>query len=172
MSEREYKVYLRSENKFVDVSKAFYQAYYRPIWKQMYRLKISGECVCPKKDVCYCDGDCLICKHHISRTYSLDEPFDETGLCLSEVISSSENVEDNLEKSELVKLLKIELAKLSEHDNLVLRLIFDGATYPEIAKQLNVSLSTAYYYVERAKKHLKENLLLAIMGEEGGDLDD
>lgn len=172
MSNKEYKVYLRSENRFVDVPEAFYYAYYRPLWAQMQKLQRSGECVCPQKKLCYCDGDCLVCDYHLSRTCSLDEPFDETGVCLNEAVFSSENIEKTIETDELMSLLKKELSKLSERDNLVCQMICEDATFSEIAKKLNVSVSTAHYYVERAKKHLKESLLFIIMGEEGDDLDD
>ena len=69
------KIYIRSLNKSIEVSKEVHDDYYRDINAYRRTQQNHGRCVCPKANYRSCDMDCYTCKYsRAGDMLSLDCP--------------------------------------------------------------------------------------------------
>lgn len=134
---------------FIKVSKEFYYAYYRPIWRQLKKMKNLKKCSCPKKRLYSCTGECYECKYHKGTGVSFDEILetrgdlpDEKSMDFVEMISDKEQVE------ELIN----ELSRSDENARVVFQIKLEGSLDKDIADVLNLSTST---FSDRKKRLYK-----------------
>lgn len=134
---------------FIKVSKEFYYAYYRPIWRQLKKMKNLKKCSCPKKRLYSCTGECYECKYHKGADVSFDEILetrgdlpDEKSMDFVEMISDKEQVE------ELIN----ELSRSDENARVVFHMKLEGSLDKDIADVLNLSTST---FSDRKKRLYK-----------------
>ena len=71
-SENPYKVSL------VEITEAQYRALYPEIWATQKREQYHHRCMCPKKYIWKCDGNCDLCEYHTAGDMlSLDVPTED-----------------------------------------------------------------------------------------------
>lgn len=156
---RKYLVYFQNQKKFVEVDKEFYLKFYRDVWSLRKRLQRSGECVCPKSDNKYCDGDCFECKHHRIITYSLDQTLEDEPDCyLENVISDSSSPEQMYENAEIYKKITEFITTLSENDKKLCFAIMNKFNNREIMELLHYKGKDGSFfgYKERHIKNLQK----------------
>lgn len=148
------KIYLRSMNKTLEVSKEVHDDYYRDINAYRRTQQNRGCCACPKADYRYCDMDCLTCKYHrFGSTLSLDCPIvneegdEETMLdkLVDEASDTAEIAADQLLLEVLIERME-ELVPGIFH---AFELRQNGMSNTEIAQELNIPRTTL---VSRMKK--------------------
>ncbi|WP_286081330.1 sigma-70 family RNA polymerase sigma factor [Parablautia intestinalis] len=55
-----------------------YRALYPDIWATQKREQYHGRCMCTKRYLWKCDGQCDLCEYHAPDTTSLDEPLPDS----------------------------------------------------------------------------------------------
>lgn len=74
-AENPYKVSL------VEITEAQYRALYPEIWATQKREQYHHRCMCPKKYIWKCDGNCDLCEYHAAGDMlSLDVPTVNRGI--------------------------------------------------------------------------------------------
>ncbi len=97
-------IYLKSSKTKIPVSEEEYQAFYRDVTRIRKREQYHGRCVCPKKYIWSCDGDCDICEYHRSDMLSLDAENTEDGANFYDMVAS-DSVENVVEDKMLLDKL-------------------------------------------------------------------
>ncbi len=134
---RKYFVYFQNRDEFIEVNKEFYIKFYRDVWALKKRLQRNGECVCPKSDFQYCDGDCFECKHHRTLTYSLEQALDDDSEhSLSEIEDDSFSVEMMIENSDLKMKIPEIISTLSENEKIMCYALMNGLSNREMKNLL------------------------------------
>lgn len=155
------KIYLRSMNKTIEVSKEAHDDYYRDINAYRRTQQNHGRCACPKADYRYCDMDCWTCKYRrAGDTLSLDCPTtneegdEETMLdkMVDEASDTAEIVADQLLLETLIKRM----------DELVpgifraFELRQNGLSDTEIAQELDIPRTTLLSRMKKVTTILNE----------------
>ena len=130
------KIYLRSEEKFIEVSEEVYLAYYRPAWRIRDREQRAGRCKCTRKNLWQCDGECFDCPFHSSpdmvyESLAIEEDKD---LTIADLLSTEEqNPEKIVFDHDLVSALKDEIRLLTADEQRIILYYLSGMTDREIA---------------------------------------
>ena len=138
------KIYIRSLNKSIEVSKEAHDDYYRDINAYRRTQQNHGRCVCPKADYRYCDMDCWTCKYRrCGDTLSLDCPTsndegDEETMLDKMVDEASDTAEIAADQLLLEALIK-RMDKLAPGIFRAFELRRDGLSDTEIAQELDYS---------------------------------
>ena len=90
-------IYLRSTREKISVTKEQHDAFYKEADRIRHKEQHHHRCMCSKKHLWECDGDCIGCKYHAAGdTLSLDIPTEdgETNMydCIPASSPSMENV--------------------------------------------------------------------------------
>lgn len=157
---RDYKVYLPRLKKWVGVTKEQYYGYYRDIWATRKRAQAHGQCMCPKRKLWQCDGDCLACQYHSAGdTRSLDYTYENEN---GEGFSMLDKLQDESVKIEEIVTDKAELEQLFHRLDEIMpearrigELRLAGLTDTEIAKVLGVARTTFLSRIKKAAELLK-----------------
>ena len=62
--EKQYRIFLKSTQQWVPVSKTDFDNYYRDVNAYRRRQQEHGRCVCPASKRYLCDMDCCTCRFH------------------------------------------------------------------------------------------------------------
>ena len=156
-----FKIYIKQTKEWINVSESVYYAYYRPIWRTRVKMQRYGECSCSKKHIFLCDGICIDCEFYLgNNTMSLFEPLGDDSFPLEETLSDyTQNVEEAIQKNDMIKKLYEEIQNLSDIEQKICLLLLEGKTETEIAKRLKVnSVSNITYWKKKAFGQLKKRL--------------
>ena len=94
-----------------------------------------------------------------NNTISLQTRIDEEDRTLEDVIAAEEDIESNIEKLEMSRLIKRNLGILSPKQRMVVILrYFEDLSYDEIAEMLKIPLGTVKTDLFRARNILKNKL--------------
>ena len=64
----------------VEITEAQYRVLYPEIWRTQKHERKLGRCLCPRKMLWKCDGDCLVCCYHTNgNIWSLDYELEKVG---------------------------------------------------------------------------------------------
>lgn len=90
-------IYLRSTGEKISVTKEQRDAFYKESDRIRHKEQHHHRCMCSKKHLLECDGDCIACKYHASGdTLSLDIPTEDGEVnmydCIPDSSPSMENV--------------------------------------------------------------------------------
>lgn len=155
-NKRKYFIYCQLQKLFNEVDKDYYYGFYREIWKLRKQLQRSGECVCPKCDSKYCDGDCFECEHHRSLTCSLEQLLDEdSDISLDGAVGDTDSLEKMFEQAELHTGVAEVLSTLSTEDKIICFAIMEGLNNRELMRLLNYSSSEGNFSCYKARHLLK-----------------
>ena len=64
-----------------------YRALYPDIWATQKREQYHGRCMCTKRYLWKCDGQCDLCEYHAPDTTSLDEPLPDSRPSIEDIIA-------------------------------------------------------------------------------------
>ena len=155
------KIYIRSLNKSIEVSKEAHDDYYRDINAYRRTQQNHGRCVCPKADYRYCDMDCWTCKYRrCGDTLSLDCPTsndegDEETMLDKMVDEASDTAEIAADQLLLEALIK-RMDKLALGIFRAFELRRDGLSDTEIAQELDIPRTTLLSRMKKVTATLTE----------------
>ena len=153
ISEKNFRIYLRSTRQWVEVPEEMYKEHARFYNACRQRNQDRGECVCPREKAWYCDGDCQTCVfHRHGRMISLDSSQeDEDGNICNPVdvlaAQCSDMEEEHCNKEEAAELLE-RLFRLMPEAKEIGMLRLQGWTDEEIARAIGIKRPT---FVKRLK---------------------
>ena len=160
-------IYVRSERRWLPVSKEYYETYMRDIHTFRNRQYRQGLCKCPGTKEYMCDCDCLTCPFYKKDVIvSLDAPIiDDEGN--EETLMDHLMDEDTLSPEEVL-LVKDEreslyraVEELSPRQQMVIRMMLEEKTQAEIAEALEIKAqSTVSFHKERAVDALRKILIV------------
>ena len=105
-------IYLRSTGENISVTKEQRDAFYKEADRIRHKEQLHHRCMCSKKHLWECDGDCIGCKYHAAGdTLSLDIPTEDGEVnmydCIPNSSPSMENViADRLLLDQLFNMLR------------------------------------------------------------------
>ena len=160
---REYKIYLPRTRQFIPVSQEVYYEYYRPIWRIQKRAQAHGQCVCTRKNLWKCDGDCVVCPYHSAGdSISLDADFESddgaTMTMLEMMADPTINIEDTVADSIMLEELLKALDELDPEGRRMCELIMQGQSEREAAATMQMARSTFKRHWSDVKAKLYERL--------------
>lgn len=108
-AENPYKVSL------VEITEAQYRALYPGIWATQKREQYHHRCMCPRKYIWKCDGNCDLCEYHAAGDMlSLDVPTEDGNANMYDVIpDTTPTVEDVISDALLIEQLFVKLHELT-----------------------------------------------------------
>lgn len=155
------KIYIRSLNKSIEVSKEAHDDYYRDINAYRRTQQNHSRCVCPKADYRYCDMDCWTCKYRrCGDTLSLDCPTsndegDEETMLDKMVDEASDTAEIAADQLLLETLIK-RMDKLAPGIFRAFELRQNGLSDTEIAQELDIPRTTLLSRMKKVTATLTE----------------
>ena len=155
------KIYIRSLNKSIEVSKEAHDDYYRDINAYRRTQQNHGRCVCPKADYRDCDMDGWTCKYRrCGDTLSLDCPTsndegDEETMLDKMVDEASDTAEIAADQLLLEALIK-RMDKLAPGIFRAFELRRDGLSDTEIAQELDIPRTTLLSRMKKVTATLTE----------------
>ena len=131
-----------------EVTEEAYRGISRDINRVRKRKQRDGSCLVPKEMLWVCDGQCGDCEfYHPDVEISIDDPIDGAdGLSFVKMIASSApSAQKRIENAELNMALLKEIADLDDEGRQMCRLIAEGHSMLDAAKDMGISPSTFRY---------------------------
>ncbi len=156
---KKYKIYIKETDEFVEVEKEVYYNYYRMVWTYVKRQQRTGECVCPKSKVAFCDGDCLMCKYHRFIFLSFNEALSLGDKAIRNMMEQFFEEMNYKNQSELFWEV---IEDLSDEEKIILEGIAKGIDSSLIREKLGLKYATDAtfrWYKERKIKEIKRKLI-------------
>lgn len=102
---------------------------------------------------------CLNFKRERKRNIISLNAFTQNNIAIEEIIASDEDLESEIEKIDLERIIKNQMKALSDKQKMVITLrYFEDLSYAEIAKTMDQPIGTVKTDLYRARNVLKENL--------------
>ncbi len=134
------------------VSKEEYFALYRPIWRKQKQMQKTGQCMCTKKYLWKCDGQCDICEFHAAGTeLSFDRDLEDYG---DHHEAPGADPAAIYADREILRLLLQRLKELCPDALSVGDLITDGLSQRDALEQLGLTRSTFRSRLQKAEDML------------------
>lgn len=115
----------------VPITEEQYRSFYPDIWATQKREQYHGRCMCTKRYLWKCDGQCDLCEYHAPDTVSLDEPLPDGNGTLGDYIpDSNPSIENIIADRDLLKRL---IARFRELDPDADRIIQMRLNNPKIS---------------------------------------
>lgn len=146
-TEKKFYIFIKNSKDFVEVSEQIYYEYYRPLWALMKKLQRQGECVCPKNQVPYCDGNCLECQYHRFICASLNEPVGDGEISIGDTIADC-----SFEKTDLEDEIKEIINSLSEKEQRLCFCLLHDISIKDTKKILKYDGTDDSFYKYRRRK--------------------
>lgn len=90
-------IYLRSTGENISVTKEQRDAFYKEADRIRHKEQLHHRCMCSKKHLWECDGDCIGCKYHaVGDTLSLDIPSEDGEANMYDCIPNSSPSMENV----------------------------------------------------------------------------
>lgn len=122
------------KSRLVPITEEFYHAVYPGIWRKQKQMQKEGKCLCPRKQLWTCDGDCDVCPHFNNDLISLDTPVagTEGNTTIGDNIADEKaNFKEALMYAELLEALADEVDQLDyvegNHEAIIAGDLRDGA---------------------------------------------
>ena len=155
------KIYIKSINKWIEVTKEEHDNYYRDINAYRRTQQNHGNCTCPRQKYFYCDMDCCNCKYHVSNdaasldcTYE-DENGNETSL-LDMIPDDSRDSESIVTDKLFLKLLFARLEELMPEAIQIGEMRLEGQKDGEISQQMDMPRTTMLSRLNKVRKILEK----------------
>lgn len=155
------KIYIRSLNKSIEVTKDFHDDYYRDLNAYRRTEQNHGRCTCPRSKYYYCDMDCNSCQYsRAGDTLSLDCPTtndegdEETMLdkMVDEATDTAEIAADQLLLEALIKRMEELVPGIFR----AFELRQSGLSDTEIAQELDIPRTTLLSRMKKVTTILTE----------------
>ena len=150
---RTFFIYVPDTDARVEVSSEVYYAYYRPIWRTQKRMKKLKLCLCPKRELWKCIGDCIDCKH-----YTGELPLNDDCIQGTSIAQASYDIEDSVIHSIMLEQLIRELEELDPESRCICEFIMQDVSDTEAAKRLNIPRTTLQYRKKKVLDFLRSKL--------------
>lgn len=157
-TKKKYKIYIKKTDEFVEVDKEVYYSYYRMVWTFVKKQQRTGECVCPKSKVPFCDGDCLDCQYHRFIFLSFDE-----NISLGEITirNTMEQFFEKINHKNQSELFWETIDKLSDEEKIILEAITKEVDNSVIREKLGFKSTpdaTFRWYKDKKIKEIRRKL--------------
>ena len=104
-----------------------YRSLYPDIWATQKREQYHGRCMCTKRYLWKCDGQCDLCEYHAPDTTSLDEPLPDGNGTLGDYIPDSRpSIEDIIADRDLLKHLIARFRELDPDADRIIQMRLDN----------------------------------------------
>jgi DNA-directed RNA polymerase specialized sigma24 family protein len=155
-------IYLRSTREKVPVTDAQYHAFYSEACRIRKREQYHGRCMCPKRYIWACDGDCLVCQYHAAGdTLSLDAPCGDSNSNLGDYMpDEAPSMEDIIADHLLLEQLFNRLRELDSDADAIIKcwLENDKMSDRAIAERLGRKQRTFSDQMKRIRAELRKLL--------------
>ena len=140
----------------VEISEAQYRALYPEIWATQKREQYHHRCMCPKKYIWKCDGNCDLCEYHAAGDMlSLDVPTEDGNVNMYDAIPDREStMEDVISDAILLKELIGRFRKLDPDADLIIEMFKEEFSDRKIAERLGRKQRTFADQMKRIRKEL------------------
>ena len=148
-TENPYKVSL------VEITEAQYRALYPEIWATQKREQYHHRCMCTKKYLWKCDGNCDLCEYHAAGdTRSLDVPTEDGNANMHDTIpDTSPTMEDVISDAILLEQLIAKFRELDPDADRIIEMLSNDFSDRKIAEQLGRKQRT---FADQMKKYRTE----------------
>lgn len=111
----------------VPISEEQYRALYPEIWRTQDRAKRNKTCMCTRKYLWKCDGQCDLCEYHVNNNLSLDKPLPDGDGCVGDYFeSTAPSMESILEDRDLLERLIARFRELDPEADLIIQMRLDN----------------------------------------------
>lgn len=140
-------IYIRATKEKVPVSDEVFKDFYDEAGRIRKREQYHKRCMCPKKYIWACDGDCAICEYHaagdtLSLDYIMSADAGNEKSWLDNMSGLNQDVQSILEDQELLQALYNKLEELDPNGRTICELIMQGQSEREAAATLQLARST------------------------------
>lgn len=141
----------------VPITEAQYRALYPEIWRICKREQNHGCCICPKRYLWKCDGQCDLCEYHTSETVFLDEPLPDGDGSIKDYISNdSHSIEELVADRLLLEQLFTRLRELDPDADRIIEMLSYEKSDRAIAEQLGRKQRTFADQMKRYRTELRK----------------
>ena len=146
------------------VSEEVYRAVYPDIWRTQKQMRKLGQCVCPRRCLWACDGDCALCSYAApGKQLPLEAKPGETGAAVVEAFpADAASVEEIIEDMDILDALHDELSRLDPEWRAICKAKGQGVSEREAARILGMNDTTFRRHWQKIRemlcRRLKERL--------------
>lgn len=151
-------IYVRSTREKIPVSEEMAKSYYRETGRIRKREQYYGRCMCPKKYIWSCDGDCISCRYHAAGniiSLDADNCGDGSNLYNSQSIATV-NMEDIIIDRILLETFIERLRELDPDADRIIEMLSEDMSDRAIAKQLGRKQRTFADQMKRYRAELRK----------------
>ena len=145
----------------IQITEEQYRSLYPEIWRIQKREQYHHRCMCPKKYIWKCDGNCDLCEYHTAGdTLSLDANICSEGDSQFNILDSTAENNANVEEIILDKILMKQLIKrleeLMPEAVEIGKLRMNGVKDDDIAEIIGIKRTTFRSRLDKAAKKLRD----------------
>lgn len=150
-AENPYKVSL------VEITEAQYRALYPEIWATQKREQYHHRCMCPKRYIWKCDGNCDLCEYHAAGDMlSLDMPLEDGNANMYDSIpDTAPRMEDVISDAIILDQLIAKFRELDPDADRIIEMLSDEKSDRAIAEQLGRKQRTFADQMKRYRTELR-----------------
>lgn len=142
----------------VEITEAQYRALYPEIWATQKREQHHHRCMCTRKYLWKCDGNCDLCEYHAAGDMlSLDVPTEDGNANLYDTIpDTAPTMEDVLSDAMLLEQLIARFRELDLDADRIIELLRDELSDRKIAEQLGRKQRTFADQMKKIRTELRK----------------
>ena len=142
----------------VEITEAQYRALYPEIWATQKREQHHHRCMCTRKYLWRCDGNCDLCEYHAAGDMlSLDVPTEDGNANLYDTIpDTAPTMEDVLSDAMLLEQLIARFRELDPDADRIIELLGDELSDRKIAEQLGRPQRTFADQMKKIRTELRK----------------
>ena len=139
----------------VEITEAQYRALYPEIWATQKREQYHHRCMCTKKYLWKCDGNCDLCEYHAAGDIlSLDVPTEDGNANMYDTIpDTAPTMEDVISDAILLEQLIAKFRELDPDADRIIEMLGNDLSDRKIAEQLGRKQRT---FADQMKKYRTE----------------
>lgn len=151
-------IYIRATREKVPVTDAQFHAFYSEACRIRKREQYHHRCMCPKKYIWACDGDCAVCEYHTAGdVLSLDATNNDDGTNLYDSnLTTCISMEDVISDRLLLEQLLHRLQELDPEANRIIEMLSDNMSDRAIAEKLGRKQRTFADQMKRYRTELRK----------------
>lgn len=151
-------IYIRATREKVPVTDEQFHAFYDEACRIRKREQYHHRCMCPKKFIWACDGDCLVCEYHTAGdNLSLDASNTDDGTSLNDSQQTdSVNMEDIISDRLLLEQLFHRLRELDPDADHIIEMLGNNMSDRAIAEMLGRKQRTFADQMKRIRTELRK----------------
>lgn len=150
-AENPYKVSL------VEITETQYRALYPEIWATQKREQYHHRCMCPKRYIWKCDGNCDLCEYHAAGDIlSLDMPSEDGNANMYDSIpNTAPTMQDVISDAIILEQLIVKFRELDPDADRIIEMLIDEKSDRAIAEQLGRKQRTFADQMKRYRTELR-----------------